>query len=147
MKKIVLIMLLAAGSLLAQGIHWEKDFKSAVAKAKKVHKPIMFVYSNHGCKWCIHLEKTTFKSPNVIARLNSDFVNVIAYTDSGDYVPRELWLPGTPGIWFLDSNGEAMFQPIQGAIGAKELMSATDIVKKEFHKLQMKQMYGPKKGQ
>lgn len=144
MKKIVLVMLLAAGSLLAQGIAWEKDFNSAVTKAKRANKPIMFVFSNHGCKWCVHLEKTTFQNPNVIARLNQDFISVIAYADARDYVPRELWLPGTPGIWFLNSDGKAMFQPIRGAVGADDLVEAAGIVKKEYQKLYLKQRNGAK---
>jgi len=145
MKKIVAALLAGATLLLGQGIHWETGYKAAVAEAQKLKKPILFVFSSHACKWCRHLEETTFKDPKVIARLNADFVNVIAYTDSNDYVPRELWVPGTPALWFLDSGGEPMFQPIQGAVGAEDFLRATDIVGNEFNKLMMKQRYGNQK--
>jgi thioredoxin-related protein len=145
MKKIVAILLLGATLLLAEGIHWEKDYRAAVKKAQAVGKPILFVFSSHECKWCRHLEATTFSDPKVIAELNRDFVNVIAYTDAGDYVPRELWVPGTPALWFLDPRGEAMFQPIQGAVGAQDFLSATDIVLKAYAKERLKQRYGNQK--
>ena len=144
MKTLLLALTLTVSTLFAQGIHWEKDFNQAVAKAKKVHKPIFFVYSRHSCKWCRHLENTTFQDPKVIAKLNSSFVNVVSYTDENDYTPRNLMLPGTPGLWFLDSSGEPMFQPIQGAVGARDLLRATQIVDKEYQKLFMRQRYGNK---
>lgn len=146
MKKTLLILMVAAVALFAEGIRWEPNFNAAVTKAKEVKKPIMFVFSSHGCKWCRHLEKTTFSDPKVIEALNSDFVNVIAYTDARDYVPRELWLPGTPGIWFLDSSGEPMFQPIQGAVDPESMIQAAGIVKKEYQKLLVKERYGAKGG-
>ena len=145
MKKIFAAMFLVSAILSAAGIHWEKDYNSAVTKAKTLKKPILFVFSRHGCKWCVHLEKTVFANPEVISRLNEAFVNVIAYTDENDYVPKALWAPGTPTLWFLDSKGEAMFQPIQGAVGSADFLRALDIVSNEFNKRMMRQRYGSQK--
>ena len=147
MKKLIGMLLLGATLLLADGIHWEADYKAAVKKAGTENKPIFFVFSSHDCKWCRRLEDTTFSDPQVIKTLNDDFINVIAYTDAGDYVPRGLWVPGTPALWFLDANGEAMFQPIQGAVGAQEFLKATTIVRQEYEKLQLQQTYGNRKRQ
>jgi len=145
MKKIVALLLLGATLLLGEGIHWEKDYRTAVAKAETAGKPIFFVFSSHECKWCRHLEATTFNDPEVIEMLNRDFVNVIAYTDQGDYVPQALWSPGTPALWFLDTRGEAMFQPIPGAVGPKDFLEAADIVLKEFEQAKLRQRYGNQK--
>jgi thioredoxin-related protein len=142
MKKTVWLLLTAVTLLLGQEVTWEKDYHAAVAKAKKSDKPILFVFSSHACKWCRHLEATTFSDPKVIARLNRDFVNVIAYADEKDYVPRALWMPGTPALWFLDSNGEAMFQAIQGSVGPSDFLGAVDIVLKAYEKHRLKQRYG-----
>ncbi len=141
MRKLILL-LLASCLLLAEGIHWEKDYGAAVAKASEQHKPLFFVFSRHACKWCRHLEKTTFEDPKVISELNSRFVNVIAYEDGGDFVPRALWAPGTPALWFLDEQGEAMFQPIQGSVGAADFLQATGIVLDEYKKIQLSKRYG-----
>jgi len=140
MRKALVMLLLGATILLAEEIHWEKDYNAAVEKAEKANKPILFVLSSHACKWCRHLEETTFSDPKVIAVLNKDFVNVTAYTDAGDFVPRDLWVRGTPILWFLDTHGVPMFQPIKGAIPAQDLLPATDIVLQKFQEIsRMKQ--------
>lgn len=135
-------MMLTATLLSGAGIQWEKDFKAALAKAKALDRPLFFVFSRHSCKWCRHLEATTFENAEVIDRLNGKFVNVIAYTDDGDYVPQGLWSPGTPALWFLDEQGEAMFQPIQGSVGAADFLQATRIVLDEYKKIQLSKRYG-----
>jgi thioredoxin-related protein len=144
MRRLVLLIALIVSAAAAAEIHWTKDYQEAVAKATKEHKPILFVFSSHHCKWCVHLERTTFKDAGVIERLNRDFVNVIAYTDAGDYVPRELWRPGTPAIWFLDSRGEPLFDPLMGAVDAENFIKATAIVQNKFQKREKMRMYSNK---
>jgi hypothetical protein len=49
-------------------------------------------------------------------------------------MPRELYRPGTPAIWFLLPSGEPMFEPVMGAIDANNFLKALSIVEKEFNK-------------
>lgn len=142
-RAIVLIALIVSVATAAE-INWAKGYQEAMAKAAKEHKPILFVFSSHGCKWCVHLERTTFKDAEVIDRLNDGFVSVIAYADAGDYVPRELWRPGTPAIWFLDSDGRPMFEPLMGAVDAENFIKAMTIVQNEFLKRDKIKMYSNK---
>ena len=132
MRKLLLVVLLFASSLMASEIHWAKDFKSGVAEATKLKKPILFVFSRHSCKYCVILEKKTFRDKRVIKALKRDFVSIVSYTDENDYTPRELWRPGTPTIWFLQPNGVPMFQPLVGAVGPDDFLRAVAIVKEEF---------------
>jgi len=135
MYKIILVLsLLFTTTLMANEIHWAKDFKSGIEKATKEKKPVLFVFSRHTCKYCVILEKTTFADKRVIRALNKDFVSIIAYSDEGDAMPQELWRPGTPTIWFLKSNGAPMFQPLMGAVGKDAFLEALGIVKNEFDK-------------
>jgi thioredoxin-related protein len=135
MRKILFIIaLLLTTSVMADEIHWAKDFKSGVETATKEHKPVLFVFSRHTCKYCVILEKTTFSDPRVIKELNKDFISIIAYSDEGDSMPQELWRPGTPTIWFLKSDGQPMYQPLMGAVKADPFLQALDIVKNEFNK-------------
>ncbi len=120
--------------LSADEIEWQKDYRTGVKHAQVVNKPVLFVSSRHSCKYCVILEKTTFSNPDVIKQLNKDFVSVISYSDDNDYLPRELWRPGTPAIWFLEPSGEPMFQPIMGAVDEKNFLKALAIVKEEFDK-------------
>ncbi|GEM_PF-688752 len=118
----------------SKSIHWAQDFSDALKKAKQTNKPVFFVSSRHTCKYCVILEETTFADKRVIAELNKNFVSVVSYSDEQDYMPKELWRPGTPALWFLKPSGEPMFQPIMGAIDAEQFLDALNIVEKEFAK-------------
>jgi len=128
------LMLIFATSLMANEIKWAKDFESGIASAMKENKPVLFVFSRHTCKYCVILEKTTLSNETVIKKLNKNFISIVAYSDDNDAMPKELWRPGTPTIWFLKPNGEPMFQPLMGAVDAKNFIKVLDIVKKEFDK-------------
>jgi thioredoxin-related protein len=135
MYKILLIVVMSLFStLMAQEIRWEKDYLSGVKNAQKVGKPVLFVSSRHSCKYCVVLDETTFKNAEVISKLNSEFVSIISYSDENDYMPKELWRPGTPAIWFLYPDATPMFQPLMGAMDAENFLKALNIVKEEFDK-------------
>jgi len=135
MHKIFLyIAILLATTVMADEIHWAKDFDSGIAKAQKENKPVLFVFSRHTCKYCVILEKTTFSDKRVIESLNRDFVSIIAYSDEQDAMPRELWRPGTPTIWFLKPDVEPMYKPLMGAVGEESFLRALTLIKQEFDK-------------
>lgn len=133
-KILIYLLLIFAVNLSASGIEWAKDYNAGLETAKKVDKPVLFVSSRHTCKYCVILDETTFKDSQVIKELNSNFVSIISYSDDNDYMPKELWQPGTPAIWFLLPSGEPMYQPLMGAMGAEEFLKALAIVKEEYNK-------------
>ncbi|MFA5215430.1 thioredoxin family protein [Sulfuricurvum sp.] len=134
MKKILLSLLIIAFSLNAAVIKWEKEYASALKQSKSSTKPMMFIISNHNCHFCIQFENTTLKDPKVIQKLNADFVSTIVYVDENPLYPQQLFVGGTPGTWFLKSDGEPMFEPVMGAVDAETFLKALDIVKKEYAK-------------
>lgn len=135
MRKIFIYLMLGiALNLSASEISWSKDYHEGIKEARKVIKPVLFVSSSHACKYCVILDNTTFKDARVIEELNKNFVSVISYSDEKDYIPQELWQPGTPAIWFLKPNGEPLFQPLMGAMDAENFLKALAIVKEEFSK-------------
>ncbi|EQB40003.1 thioredoxin [Sulfurimonas hongkongensis] len=133
MRKIVLYLtLLFATSLMASEIKWAKDYDTGIKEATRFVKPVLFISSRHTCKFCVILDETTLKDERVIKELNRDFISIISYSDENDYMPKELWQPGTPAIWFLLPSGEPMYQPIMGAIDADNFLKALGVVKKQF---------------
>ncbi|MDD2780332.1 thioredoxin family protein [Sulfuricurvum sp.] len=134
MKKIVLMLLMCVSIVLSAEIKWEKDYSTAITKAKALKKPVMFVVSNHHCRFCVQFESTTLKNPKVVQKLNSDFISAIVYIDENPIFPRHLNVPGTPGTWFLKSDGEPMYEPIMGAVESEQFVGALDTVKQEFKK-------------
>jgi len=135
-KKVVLLLLLVGASLFASEVKWAKDFRDGIQKAQAQHKPVLFVFSRHTCKYCVILDETTLSDKRVVKALNRDFISIISYTDENDYTPKELWRPGTPTIWFLKPDGEPMFQPLMGAVDPENFLKALAIVKGEFDKSQ-----------
>jgi len=134
MRKIILLAVMFSSILFASPVHWAKDYKSGIAEATAKTKPVLFISSRHTCKYCVILERTALSDPKIINELNRNFVNIISYSDEGDYMPKKLWRPGTPAIWFLDEKGEPLFQPIMGALDAKNFYRALMLVKKEYIK-------------
>jgi len=134
MRKILIyITLLFATTIMAAEIKWAKDYNVGIKEAARFNKPMLFISSRHTCKFCVILDNGTLKDKRVAKALNEDFVSVISYSDENDYMPKELWQPGTPAIWFLRPSGEPMFQPIMGAIDADNFLNAIKIVKEEFY--------------
>lgn len=130
MRKIVLILMFVASVAMAEGVHWAKDFKSGIKTATKESKPVLFIISQHHCKYCKILERTALSDARVIKALNRDFVAITSYEE--DYVPRELYAQATPTIWFLSPKGQPMFQPIMGAIPTQSFLKALGVVKTAF---------------
>ncbi len=135
MRKFFLFLLFGIlANLMAADIKWAKDYHEGIKSAQALSKPVLFVSSRHSCKYCVILDETTFKDKRVVEELNKNFVTIISYSDENDYMPKELWQPGTPAIWFLYPSAEPMFQPLMGAVDAENFLKALEIVKEEFKK-------------
>ncbi|WP_372998205.1 thioredoxin [Sulfurimonas sp.] len=133
MRKILIYLtLLFATTIMASEIKWAKDYHAGIKEATRFVKPVLFISSRHTCKFCVILDNGTLKDKRVVEALNRDYVSIISYSDENDYMPKELWQPGTPAIWFLLPSGEPMFQPIMGAVDAENFLNALAIVKTEF---------------
>jgi thioredoxin-related protein len=117
---------------LATSIQWEKNVAVAIAKGKRLHKPVMVLVNRDGCGWCDRFKADTLRDPKVIEILNKNYISVEGYTNRGT-IPDDLVTRGTPGTWFI-KNGEPMFQALMGAIPVAQYLEALDIVSKEFKK-------------
>lgn len=133
MIRLLLASLALISSLWGSELNWANDLKAGIADATKQNKPILFIYSSHNCKYCVQLEEQTLSDQKVIETLNKDYISVISYADEQDYVPQELWRPGTPTIWFLDPSGRSLIKdPIMGAIDAENFSKVLEVVTREY---------------
>ncbi|MEA3521518.1 MAG: thioredoxin family protein [Campylobacterota bacterium] len=129
-KKILLTLTLLTTLVSAASIQWESNLKVAIAKGKRLNKPVMFLVNRDGCGWCDRFLAGTLSDPKVVATLNSNYVSVQGYTNRNT-VPADLVTNGTPGTWFL-KDGEPMFQPMMGAQPATTYLEALSIVLDEY---------------
>ncbi len=67
------------------------DYKQALAYAKKVNKPIFIDFTGHGCVNCREMEANVWSDPQVLKRLNEDYVVLALYVDDKTELPQSEW--------------------------------------------------------
>lgn len=67
------------------------DYKEALAYAKKVNKPIFIDFTGHGCVNCREMEANVWSDPQVLKRLNEDYVVLALYVDDKTELPENEW--------------------------------------------------------
>ena len=67
------------------------DYKDALAYAKKVNKPVFIDFTGHGCVNCREMEARVWPDPEVLKRLENDFVIVALYVDDKTELPESQW--------------------------------------------------------
>jgi thiol:disulfide interchange protein len=77
------------------GIQGYFDYKQALAAAKKQGKPLFIDFTGHGCVNCREMEARVWSDPEVLRRLNEDFVMVALYIDERYQLPESEWYVST----------------------------------------------------
>jgi thiol:disulfide interchange protein DsbD len=89
------------------GISWEKDFKTAMRRAKESGKPVVVDFWAEWCSWCHKLDATTYVDPTVV-ELSRDFVAVKVNTEgslSDTELSAKYGAETLPTIGFLTPGG------------------------------------------
>lgn len=73
------------------GIPGYFDYEEALAAAQKEGKPLLIDFTGHGCVNCRKMEENVWSDPQVLARLNNDFVMVALYIDERLELPESEW--------------------------------------------------------
>ncbi len=76
---------------LPHGLQGYFDYDQALACARKQHKPLFIDFTGHGCTNCREMEAVVWNDPQVIERLQKDFVVVALYVDDKTELPEAKW--------------------------------------------------------
>lgn len=114
------------------------DVREDVAEAAKDGKRLVLYFWLEGCPYCLKLEETTFRDPEVVRRMKGEFVAValnvrgdreVTWTDgrrmSEKALTRELAVRATPTLVFFDEKG-AVVQRSSGYLPPREFLGLLD---------------------
>ncbi|MCG8308292.1 MAG: thioredoxin family protein [Cytophagales bacterium] len=73
------------------GIKGYFDYQQALACAKEQNKPIFIDFTGHGCVNCREMEARVWSDPEVLKRLNEDFIMLALYVDDKKELPESEW--------------------------------------------------------
>jgi len=76
---------------LPHGLNGYFDYDQALACARQQNKPIFIDFTGHGCTNCREMEANVWSDPQVLQRLNEDFIVVALYVDDKTELPESDW--------------------------------------------------------
>jgi thiol:disulfide interchange protein DsbD len=77
---------------LPLGLQGFFDFEEAKAYALKVNKPLFIDFTGHGCVNCRKMEENVWSDPQVLKRLQEQYVVVALYCDDKTELPADQWV-------------------------------------------------------
>lgn len=76
---------------LPHGLNGYFDYDQAIACARQQNKPLFIDFTGHGCTNCREMEAVVWSDPEVLRRLQNDFVVVALYVDDKTELPESEW--------------------------------------------------------
>nr|WP_320118851.1 cytochrome c biogenesis protein CcdA [uncultured Marinifilum sp.] len=77
---------------LPHGLNGYFDYEEGMAAAKKLNKPVFIDFTGHGCVNCREMESNVWSDPQVLKRLQEDYVVIAMYVDDKTKLPKEEWI-------------------------------------------------------
>ena len=81
------------------------NYDEAFKVAKAENKAVFILFSTEYCRWCTKLKETTLKNPEVLSRLNAEYVVLFLDRDKSKY-PSKYHVKGVPDVYLTDKNEE-----------------------------------------
>lgn len=76
---------------LPHGLNGYFDYRQAITCAREQNKPLFIDFTGHGCTNCREMEAVVWADPEVLKRLQNDFVVVALYVDDKTELPESAW--------------------------------------------------------
>lgn len=145
---------------LPHGLPGFFDYKEGLAYAKSVNKPVFIDFTGHGCVNCREMEQRVWSNPNVLSRLQNDYVVVALYVDDKTELPEAEWYTSTydqkqkktigaqnadlqvvrynnnaqPHYCLVDSSGKLLVAPVNYNLNVDRFVAFLDAGKSAFRK-------------
>jgi thiol:disulfide interchange protein len=76
---------------LPHGLRGYFDYDQALACARQQNKPLFIDFTGHGCTNCREMEANVWSDPQVLQRLQENYVVVALYVDDKTELPEASW--------------------------------------------------------
>jgi len=103
----------------AKLLGYERDYTTAIAKAKKEHKMVLMVIVQDPCPYCDKLVHKTLVTPCVQRRMKN-YVPLVV--DKHDAFPKQFKPPFIPITYVVDPQSEEVSYEIVGALPFKDFI-------------------------
>jgi thiol-disulfide isomerase/thioredoxin len=80
---------------LPHGLNGYFDYDQAIACARQQNKPLFIDFTGHGCTNCREMEAVVWSDPEVLQRLQNDYIVVALYVDDKTELPENEWYTST----------------------------------------------------
>jgi len=112
---------------------FERDYQTALKKAKSANKPLMMVLGADYCPWCRKFERKTLSSKEIKSYLDKEVVTLVVDKKFDiETFPKEFQTSITPRVFFIDPyTGKDFFQTA-GYIKKKEYFKKLQEMKKLY---------------
>ncbi|MCR5520140.1 MAG: thioredoxin family protein [Bacteroidales bacterium] len=87
---------------LPHGLYGYDNIEDALAAAKAGGKKVFVDITGHGCVNCREMEARVWSDPQVLERLQGNFVLVALYTDDKAKLPESSWITTPDGKTLKD---------------------------------------------
>jgi len=85
-------------------IQW-RSYEDGKSLAQSESKKIFLNFRADWCTYCLNMEKKTFTDADIVAFLNSNFINIKVDVDREKSVARKYNIQPLPDTWFLTETG------------------------------------------
>lgn len=133
MKKIFILLLLtltlfgANVDEFAQEMGFERNYKTALIKAKKENKVLMMVLGADYCPWCRKFERKTLNSTLLKKRLQTEVVTLVVDKKFDiESFPTKFRTQFTPRVFFINPQDESILLDTTGYIKKKHFAESLD---------------------
>ncbi|MGM0406379.1 MAG: cytochrome c biogenesis protein CcdA [Bacteroidota bacterium] len=77
---------------LPHGLQGYFDYEQGMECARKLNKPVLLDFKGHACANCKEMENKVWSDPEVLKRLQNDYVVIALYVDDRTKLPEDEWV-------------------------------------------------------
>ena len=131
-RPILLVAMLLAGIFCSEalategGIQW-LSYAEGRERGETENKKVFLVFDADWCKYCLMMEKETFRDPTVVAYVNRNFVPIKVNSDREQSIARKYNVRGLPSTWFISETGDRIGNR-PGYIPADEMLQVLKFI-------------------